>query len=508
MYKTEKSGFQKVFLNLVFLALISFLSASEDNIRIVEKELDESDVPLAQTPLGEAKFQGIHIGGANRPMQYWPLIKIDRILFDTSGLLKIDEIVLIWYAPDEICLRSGPVKFEVPPIGSRVEVFGRVWGYASGNGRYRTIYMCGKDYYMIAIDHKPSGCPDLMMQDIWVEPSSFAPGQRVTIRFRAKNAGNTDAGAFKIALIFDGREIGFARLNGLAAGKTIEGYKENFIWPIDTNCHRIKVILDLDNVVQECDELNNVLTKSFCPSARQGSLTIFDLDYKGNPPNSDGNNQHFIVVSPGSTLKLFFRYQEGNTGNPYIIRAYPEWDKTRFIVNSDNDESVSEVGYEIGGYRWDVEHFVVPVIPGTYRIKLVYNQSASPPTWDSYDKLLAEGLIKVQQEEVWAVFINGYPSTALYAACIRIGERWQTSPEIKQLKIEGIASSCVFGNLDVSQHGDKIIFSVKEGNNWNVYIGDLDIDKLSIYNAQRIFLDSDGRGRRILGFLGMPQKSC
>ena len=129
----------------------------------------------------------------------------------------------------------------------------------------------------------------------------------------------------------------------------------------------------------------------------QGILQHFDLDYRDSPPNSDGNDQHSITVNAGATLTLFFYYREGNAGNNYIIRVYPEWDKDHFIANSDNDESSPEEdGKEIGGFRWDKEAYTVPSISGTYKIRVVYSASTRPPTWDSYDRLLAEGIVIVQ----------------------------------------------------------------------------------------------------------------
>jgi hypothetical protein len=130
----------------------------------------------------------------------------------------------------------------------------------------------------------------------------------------------------------------------------------------------------------------------------QGTLQHFDLDYRGTPLNSDGNDQTMVTASPCSSLTLFFYYREVNTGNPYIIRVYPEWDKDRFIANSDNNEAApeGERSREEGGFRWDVETYTVPCTPGTYKVRVVYRGSHTPPTWDSYDRLLAEGTVIVQ----------------------------------------------------------------------------------------------------------------
>ncbi|MEM4204267.1 MAG: PKD domain-containing protein, partial [Candidatus Methanomethylicaceae archaeon] len=151
-----------------------------------------------------------------------------------------------------------------------------------------------------------------------------------------------------------------------------------------------------------CSYTYNTVTKSASLSViiravAKGNLAYFDLDYQGTAPNPDGSEQRSVTVQAGASLTLFFRYNEGNANNQYIVRVYPEWDKNRYIANSDNDETISEVGQEIGGYRWDREAFSAPTAPGTYKVRVVYNASATPPTWDRYDRLLAEGTVVVEQ---------------------------------------------------------------------------------------------------------------
>lgn len=136
-------------------------------------------------------------------------------------------------------------------------------------------------------------------------------------------------------------------------------------------------------------------------SAQPGNLVHFDIDYRGTPPNSDGNDQHSVTALPGTSLTMFFRYNEGTAGNQYIIRVYPEWDKNRYIANSDNNEApYGEVGQEIGGWRWDREAYTVPPTPGTYKIRVVYSAGPIPPTWDRYDRLLAEATVIVSKPAI------------------------------------------------------------------------------------------------------------
>ena len=131
----------------------------------------------------------------------------------------------------------------------------------------------------------------------------------------------------------------------------------------------------------------------------EGSILHFDLDYKGTEPASgegDGNDQHQIYTQAGQSFVMYMFYKEGNAGNQYIIRAYPEWDQNSFILNSDNDESTSELAHEMGGHRYDVGNYIIPSVPGEYKIKVVYSNSANPPTWANYNRLLGEFTVIVE----------------------------------------------------------------------------------------------------------------
>ncbi len=94
---------------------------------------------------------------------------------------------------------------------------------------------------------KQPACPDLAMEDLWVVPTSFTPGQEVTVYFKGANIGTGNAGAFRVGLLLDGRLVGSAVVEGMDAGKELTGYA-NLSWP-DSNCHTIKVVLDMDNKV-------------------------------------------------------------------------------------------------------------------------------------------------------------------------------------------------------------------------------------------------------------------
>jgi subtilase family serine protease len=141
-----------------------------------------------------------------------------------------------------------------------------------------------KDKWLYCPFSYSAGLPDLAMNDIWVEPPKFSPGENVTLRFSAQNIGEADAvGLFTIGLYFDNRLVGTASLNGLAKGKIIQGYKENFVWPADTNFHTVKVVLDMYDTIKESNEMNNELTQAFRASippepTKLPDLTVEEID--------------------------------------------------------------------------------------------------------------------------------------------------------------------------------------------------------------------------------------
>jgi M6 family metalloprotease-like protein len=134
---------------------------------------------------------------------------------------------------------------------------------------------------------------------------------------------------------------------------------------------------------------------------RQGELSVFDLNYDdGALPHSDGSDEHATTVKPSVPLTVFFIYTEGNTGGDYIVRVYTEWDKGTAIAKSDEHGAISEVSQENGGSRWGIGWSQAPSTPGTYKIRFVYSASRTPPTWDHYDRLLAEGTVTVSASAV------------------------------------------------------------------------------------------------------------
>jgi subtilisin-like proprotein convertase family protein len=242
------------------------------------------------------------------------------------------------------------------------------------------------------------------------DKNQYNPRETVRIRYTIRNTGDVRIELRMVVEIvdpsgrsvYDSHRVDQDRRHDLDPGQTASG---EFTWTIPADAvpgtYEVRASLRHWNIWDKIFDYrwgDRPGPRFTVQAGVQGTLQHFDLDYHGTPPNSDGNDQTTVTVSPCSRLTLFFYYREGNAGNNYIIRVYAEWDKNNFIANSDNNEAGPESdGREIGGFRWDVETYTVPCTPGTYKVRVVYRASTTPPTWDSYDRLLAEGTVIVQE---------------------------------------------------------------------------------------------------------------
>ena len=109
----------------------------------------------------------------------------------------------------------------------------------------------------------PTPQPDLIVEDIWIEPAEFNPGEEVKLYARIKNIGSADAiGKFWWNRYIDGTFINRFYRNGLAAGDSTRTYKK-YIWPSDCNSHTIKVVVDAEGNITESNEDNNERSERF-----------------------------------------------------------------------------------------------------------------------------------------------------------------------------------------------------------------------------------------------------
>jgi parallel beta-helix repeat protein len=105
--------------------------------------------------------------------------------------------------------------------------------------------------------------PDLIVEDTWIEPVEFNPGEEVKLYARIKNIGDADAvGKFWWNRYIDSNFINRYYRNDLAAGDSKTTYKK-YIWPTDCNSHTYKVVVDAEGNITESNEGNNERSKRF-----------------------------------------------------------------------------------------------------------------------------------------------------------------------------------------------------------------------------------------------------
>jgi len=111
---------------------------------------------------------------------------------------------------------------------------------------------------------RPPSLPDLVVEDVWTEPSPPIASKYTTIGVKIRNQGERDiTRTIYLELFFDGVSKGRASINGLAAGATKTSKWQTMKWPSDTNYHTIRCIVDPDNIVAESNETNNARSEQF-----------------------------------------------------------------------------------------------------------------------------------------------------------------------------------------------------------------------------------------------------
>ena len=149
--------------------------------------------------------------------------------------------------------------------------------------------------------------PDLICEDIWVEPSSFSPGDTVTLYWKITNQGNVDAGAFKSKFYFDGTYKWYYDHSSLSAGSSITLYVSYYTWPSDYNSHALKGVADSENTVSESNEGNNERTEYFSAS---GGADLIVEDIWVEPS----------TFSPGDSVKLYAMIK--NQGSDDVVGTF------------------------------------------------------------------------------------------------------------------------------------------------------------------------------------------
>jgi len=147
--------------------------------------------------------------------------------------------------------------------------------------------------------------PDLIVLDIWTEPSSIIEGQAFKIKATIKNQGDAtaDAGLFanQEALFYvDGVKSGEGDdYDNLAPGSTITVESINITGPSAGN-HTIKVKADGNNEVPESNEGNNERTESVTVLPPTGTIHATLTNQRGELAPANGTTTPRFQIYPAA----------------------------------------------------------------------------------------------------------------------------------------------------------------------------------------------------------------
>jgi len=179
--------------------------------------------------------------------------------------------------------------------------------------------------------------PDLVVEDIWIEPENFAPGETVDIYVRIANIGEADAEGFAIKVYFDTILIITDGAEGLGAGvSTTLPSPWSYTWPLDTDTHIIRVVVDADDDVAESNEDNNERSEGFSAPCVPPSVPTSISASDGTYP--DKVRVTWNLVSGAN------RYE--------VYRATSQYESYSLIAGNVTSTSYDDTGVSPGQHYW------------------------------------------------------------------------------------------------------------------------------------------------------------
>ncbi|NQE45143.1 hypothetical protein C5S31_03850 [ANME-1 cluster archaeon GoMg2] len=207
--------------------------------------------------------------------------------------------------PDGYCsftVSEGYHTIKIQKDGCSEIVFS--YQYFQCNGQYKKIlqtYWCDCNK------------PDLIIQDISVDPYSPQKGATVTFTVKIKNQGSGSAGSSTVKYYIDGSYVASDSVPSLSAGSTST---QTFTWTADTCGNvQVKAVADANNAVSESNEGNNYKTKTVSVICDKPDLIVTSIIFNPNPANKDDNVIVSVTVTNQGT---------GDAGPHYEFLGYPD----------------------------------------------------------------------------------------------------------------------------------------------------------------------------------------
>ncbi len=180
--------------------------------------------------------------------------------------------------------------------------------------------------------------PDLVVTDIWTDPTTFCKNTPVTIWARTANQGSGDVLVpTHFHLYRDGSEIAYADIPAMGSGDVVDVHLDGYVWPNDVSAHTIKAWIDPSDVIPETNNSNNY---------REESYTAKDVPAApGGVSATDATDCNQVIITwNASTGATKYKIMRGSTvlhdnwpGSPYYDTGASPGTQYSYCVYAGNE---------------------------------------------------------------------------------------------------------------------------------------------------------------------------
>ncbi len=256
--------------------------------------------------------------------------------------------------------------------------------------------------------------PDLIVQDIWLDPYDACAFESVTIKTRLKNQGAGSAGGFYLKYYVDSSYIGQDYVSSLGSGSTAD---ENISYTeYDPGWHNIEVFVDSDYDVSETNEGNNRRDEDFDWTDCRPDLIVEDIWTEPDSPCAGAQTticvktkniglrscgkfyiQYYVNGSAVGTDDVYFGLDPGETdtecitvtfGSPGTVELKACADYTGIINEKNESNNCRTESKYINGLDITVQ---VQDQNGASRSGATVIRYKNPGTWQYVDEKTTDG---------------------------------------------------------------------------------------------------------------------
>jgi len=318
-----------------------------------------------------------------------------------------------------------------------------------------------------------TGFPDLSLVGLKVPPAAV-DGGKVQLFAEVLNAGQSTVSRFTVSLFVDGLRVGDDQVDGLPAGGMASC---SATWTATPGKHRVRAVVDLDDVVTELNETDNWMQKDGL-TTEQPDIMAGDISAVPAPdPKAPGQHRFFVTLENigGPTLRgvAATLYLDDRPAGKVYTEGLPARNSTQvsmlapagavgtITVKVDEDGGLAE-GDESNNVA-SVPFSPVAEIPGTLPdllVRGVWMVPADPVDGEPVRVFAAvgnDGNATLLRKAEIALSFNGHRSTATIEALAPGGT-----------VVAGFDATASSGAMELNVTADpgNVVYEMRNDNNW------------------------------------------